>query len=135
MLGNKPVVDPFGGVALLEAHPLVLFQPLLDLWFPAVKLRWQLFALFDRRAVVLLQHVLARGLSVDAQSSGYFLRAIALPLELFDLINLVHTDHHLLPAGHPTGSVRWQLPTIFVGNSGDLFVHTRLIFLGNFRLR
>lgn len=128
-------MDAFGGVPLFETHPTIFFQPPVDLWFPRVEFGRGLLAFHRRRAVIVLQHNLCCSLAIDSHSGGNFPGAVALPLQLLYLVNLVHSKHFLFPAGHPTGLSAGKLPSIIEGSFDDFSVHARLIFLGEFSLR
>jgi hypothetical protein len=75
-----------------------------------------------------------RGKSGPDDAPGDLQRSVPLSLQFFDLINLVHSEHVLLPAGYPTEFSRRFLPTIIMGKFDDYFVHFRLIILRIIRI-
>lgn len=86
-------MDALGRMPLLEPHPPVFGQPLVDLRLPGVQLRCR--SPFSREGAVEIfdLHVLGHGLPVEVEPAGDLLRPQPLSLKLLDLINLIHSEH------------------------------------------
>jgi len=93
IFGLKTLMDASGRMALFEAHPPILFQPLVDLRLPGIQFRRGGFGGPRLAVEVFLAHVLGDGLSVEVQPAGDLLRSQPLALQVFDLVNLVYSEH------------------------------------------